>query len=66
MLPKLYNANELAAEIRLVTSTLRQMLMAGSGPRYIKLGDRVVYAEKDVLAWLEAQPRPKSTSDSAA
>lgn len=35
--------------------TLERMRQAGTGPKFRKVGRRIIYAEADVLDWLEAQ-----------
>lgn len=36
-------------------NALSKMRCEGKGPRYLKLGRRVVYELKDIEAWLEKQ-----------
>jgi excisionase family DNA binding protein len=45
-------------------STLNKMRMAGRGPRYLKLGNRVFYRRTDLDAYLEAMV--VETTDSRA
>ncbi|MCG2663840.1 DNA-binding protein [Brevundimonas sp.] len=45
--------------------TLEKHRTCGTGPRYRKLGGRVVYAENELLAWADAGLR-LTTSDPAA
>ena len=45
-------------------STLEKKRLAGTGPRYIKLGRRVLYDLRDLDEWLDAQKR-QSTSEPA-
>jgi predicted DNA-binding transcriptional regulator AlpA len=47
------------------SSTFEKLRIYGGGPRYVKLGRRVVYDPADLDAWLEANRRT-STSDSGA
>lgn len=58
----LLNAQDAAKELGLSPSTLAKMRIYGGGPNYLKLGRRVVYAPKDLAAWLDANRRV-STSD---
>jgi predicted DNA-binding transcriptional regulator AlpA len=37
---------------KLSTSTLTKLRLTGGGPRYLKLGRRVVYSRAALLAWL--------------
>ena len=43
-------------------STFEKLRLFGGGPRYVKLGRRVVYDQADLDAWLDANRRA-STSD---
>ena len=51
-----------AAYLRLSPRTLEAWRLSGGGPRYRKLGHRVVYTQGDIDTWVEAQTRT-STSD---
>lgn len=53
---------ELAARLRLKVSTLANWRHAGSGPRFIKLGRRVVYPLTEVEAWEKARLSPEAKS----
>jgi excisionase family DNA binding protein len=53
---------EAATYVGLSASTLNQMRSEGRGPRYIKLGSRVVYDSADLDRWME-QHKQSSTSD---
>ena len=46
---------EVAEEIKSTESTLAYWRHIGKGPRYAKVGRRVVYRRSDVIEWLEAQ-----------
>jgi predicted DNA-binding transcriptional regulator AlpA len=48
----------------LSSRTLEKHRTCGTGPRYRKLGGRVVYAENELLAWADAGLR-LSTTDPA-
>lgn len=43
-------------------STFEKLRLSGGGPRYVKLGRRVVYDPADLDAWL-SENRRRSTSD---
>jgi excisionase family DNA binding protein len=60
--PTLLTTSEAAAHLRLSPRTLEAWRLRGGGPRYRKLGDRVLYTQTDLDAWLETQART-STSD---
>jgi hypothetical protein len=53
---------EAATYTRLSASTLNKLRVYGGGPRYLKLGQRVVYVVDDLDAWL-AGKRRRTTSD---
>jgi excisionase family DNA binding protein len=53
---------EAAEYVRLAMSTLNALRTAGRGPRFIKLGRKVLYDTKDLDAWLDRNKR-HSTSD---
>jgi hypothetical protein len=46
---------EAARFLRLSDSTLAKMRCTGGGPRFLKLGRKVVYRRDDLLAWANAQ-----------
>jgi predicted DNA-binding transcriptional regulator AlpA len=52
-----------AAELLGVSeTTLRKWRMGGSGPRFIKMGSRVVYDTGELEDWLERRSRTTTTS----
>ena len=53
---------EAAQYLRLSQSTLNNYRTAGRGPRFLKLGARVLYDTRELDRWLEANTR-SSTSD---
>jgi predicted DNA-binding transcriptional regulator AlpA len=53
-----------AAFLGLSVSTLAKMRLRGDGPRYAKIGKRVVlYALKDLEVWVEARKRNSTSED---
>jgi predicted DNA-binding transcriptional regulator AlpA len=56
------NVTEAAEYIGLSASTLSKRRVFGGGPKYLKLGRRVVYDTRELDAWLDAHRRA-STSD---
>jgi DNA-binding transcriptional MerR regulator len=54
---RLLTTREVAEIIRLAPETLRYWRWKGIGPKSFRLGSRVVYREKDVLAWIDDQAR---------
>jgi excisionase family DNA binding protein len=53
---------EAADYVRLAMSTLNALRTAGRGPRFIKLGRKILYDVKDLDAWLERHKR-QSTNE---
>lgn len=56
------DANETAELVRRPASTLAYWRHRGEGPRYAKVGKRVLYRREDVEAWLESQFPGKATA----
>lgn len=52
---------EAADLLRLAPGTLQNRRILGSGPPFLKLGDRIVYSRADLIAWAEAQRRTSTT-----
>jgi excisionase family DNA binding protein len=60
----LLTTHEAAAYLRLSPRTLENWRVRGGGPRFRKLGDRVLYAQAELDQWQAARDRT-STSDPA-
>ena len=58
-----FDTGEAAKYTKLSASTLAKRRVFGGGPKYLKLGRRVVYSKRDLDDWLDAHRRT-STSDS--
>ena len=58
----LHTQSEAADLLRISPRSLERHRVLGTGPRYANLGRRVVYARKDLLAWVQACSR-RSTSE---
>jgi hypothetical protein len=52
--PHYFNTKEAAGFLRISPRTLEKKRVYGSGPRFRKLGSRVVYALPDLEAWSDA------------
>lgn len=52
--PPLATAKEVAAYLRTTPASLAQMRYLGNGPRFRKVGSRVLYDWADVTAWVDA------------
>lgn len=46
---------EVAELLRTTPATVRYWRFAGTGPRATKVGRRVLYDERDLLAWIDEQ-----------
>lgn len=47
-----YNTAQLAEHLQISNRTLERWRLEGKGPKYFKLGSRVLYSEEQVEAWL--------------
>jgi hypothetical protein len=52
---KLLNTAETSDRLRTPVETLRYWRHTGQGPKSFRIGRRVMYAEQDVITWLEEQ-----------
>jgi predicted DNA-binding transcriptional regulator AlpA len=59
-----FDANQASQFTKLSVSTLNKFRLSGDGPRYMKLGRRVVYARAALMDWMHRRERA-STSDPA-
>ena len=53
-MPTLLTPAETAKVLRISVRTLERYRNEGVGPRYVKVGRRVLYRENDIADWLEA------------
>lgn len=51
--------DEAADYVRLSAETLRYFRQRNEGPRWAKLGRRVMYRQQDIDAWIEASLVPR-------
>ncbi|PZU20634.1 MAG: excisionase [Shinella sp.] len=51
----LISPEDAANILNISISTLAKMRLAGTSPRYVKLGRRVAYRPADIETWIEAQ-----------
>jgi len=58
-------SKDAARLVGLSESTLAKLRLNGNGPKYCKLGRRVVYRPEDLEAWLESHT-VRDTSDADA
>jgi excisionase family DNA binding protein len=61
----LFSQDEAARQLGLSVRSLERHRVAGTGPRFVKLGRLVRYREEDLTTWIEAGLR-SSTSDQGA
>ncbi len=59
---RLLSTSEAAKHLGVSASYLNKLRCTGGGPRYVKLGRRVLYLEAELDSWRDAHPR-SSTSD---
>lgn len=52
---KLLRLDDVAERTGIPKPTLRRWRLEGQGPRSAKFGNRLVYRESDVEAWIDAQ-----------
>ena len=53
-----------AQRLGLARATLAKLRVKGGGPPFVKLGAKVLYEMGDLEAWIAAQGKRSSTSDS--
>jgi excisionase family DNA binding protein len=59
---KLLTTRQAADHLSLSKSSLDQMRVKGGGPRFVKVGKKVLYDVADLDAWIEAH-KQASTAD---
>jgi predicted DNA-binding transcriptional regulator AlpA len=55
--PGLLEIDDVAELLHISRSLLAKWRMLGRGPRFMKVGRRILYASGEVSRWLEAQER---------
>lgn len=58
---KLLTNNETATLLGLKNNSLEIWRLQGKGPKFIKIGRLVRYAEAEIYAWIEAQTRTSTS-----
>jgi excisionase family DNA binding protein len=58
----LFTVKEAAVYLRCGVSTLNKLRVTGGGPRYVKIGGKILYDQRDLDKWIEDHKR-NSTSD---
>jgi predicted DNA-binding transcriptional regulator AlpA len=64
-LPMTVTAKTAARLVGLSESTLAKLRLNGNGPRYCKLGRRVVYRPRDLDQWLQSRAAQDTTDADA-
>jgi predicted DNA-binding transcriptional regulator AlpA len=62
---KLNSVEEAADKIGMSVSTLNKWRVAGFGPKFVKLGKRVLYRDEDLEAFITAGIRSSTSQESA-
>ena len=62
---KLNSVEETAAKIGLGVSTLNKWRVTGFGPKFVKLGKRVLYRDEDIEAFITAGVRTSTSQEVA-
>jgi len=52
--PKMYSTSEIAAKFGIKATYFRKKRQLNQGPKYLKLGRKVLYHQSDIEAWLKA------------
>lgn len=52
----LFTEWEVSEQLKVTVACLRKWRLLGKGPRFVKVGNRVRYAQEDLASWLVAQP----------
>ena len=58
------SVKEAAAYLGLSVSTLNKLRLSGKGPRYLKLGRRVLYDIRDLESWVAERTRSHTSEQS--
>lgn len=65
--PRILRTPRAAEYVGLSDSALEKMRLAGTGPKFVRLGGRAVgYDIRDLDAWLDGQRASEQASDSCA
>ena len=57
----IFSTAEAAKALRLSPSTLNKLRVSGNGPRFVKLGRRVVYLGTDLAEWINSHRRDSTS-----
>ena len=59
----LLDTTQAAERTKLARATLAKLRVTGGGPPFLKFGSKVLYDLSDLEAWIAAQGKRRSTSD---
>jgi predicted DNA-binding transcriptional regulator AlpA len=59
---RLINVVAASQYLGIAKSTLNKLRVYGGGPKYVKLGHRVVYDRHDLDAWVDAKRRASTSA----
>lgn len=62
---ELHSSHAAAKRLHVSHGTLAFWRCSGRGPRYVKIGRAVFYAESAIVAWLKAQERDPAAKKAA-
>ena len=62
----LWSQEETAERLRIATNTLANMRWRGEGPRFCKVGARVLYRPTDVAEYLDQRTRTSTSDDGSS
>jgi predicted DNA-binding transcriptional regulator AlpA len=63
---ELLDTRTVASMIGLAPHTLVLLRVSGGGPRYVKLGRRVLYDRADIASWIEQKKRAHTSEDATS
>lgn len=66
MSDRLLTTHQASERVGLARATLAKLRITGGGPRFRKIGARVMYPEQELDKWLDSKPLLRSTSDRRA
>lgn len=62
----LFDTKRAGERLGLAPATLSKLRVRGEGPRYLKLGSRVLYPAAELDAWVASKPLLSSTAEGTA
>lgn len=62
---ELLTTAQLAQEMHLTERAIEKWRMLGTGPRFAKIGRKVLYRRADIRAWVQSRTRDSTSEQSA-